>query len=61
MVNINSETMKIKRALVAIVKDIQNLEGRIQRIENCIGNEDTLDMLPPEEDWPKKFITTDTE
>ena len=59
--NINSETMKIKRALVAIVKDLQSLEERMQRLECCLGDADTLDMLPPEEHWPSEFIAADAE
>jgi hypothetical protein len=59
--NMNSETMKIKHALIAIVKDLQNLEERLQRVECCLGNEDTLDITPPEELWPDNFITVKTD
>ena len=59
--NTVNETTKIKKALVAIVRDLQGLEERLSRVECCLGNEDTLDMMPPEEVWPDKFVEADSE
>ena len=56
-----NEITKIKKALVAVVKDLQGLEERIRRVECCLGNEDTLDMMPPEKIWPEEFVEADSE
>ena len=53
----NKGNEKILLILQAITRDLVNLEKRIEEIEHVIvGGCDTLDIIPPEEEWPDSFI-----